>query len=73
MSNGNGCLTIGIDLEKWKGMRPDERDEHTFYALKYLVDESRRNKLLDRLITLTGSILASLTVMAPLVWWMVTK
>lgn len=69
----NDCLNIGIDLAQWKKMTPEERDEHIFYSLRYLVSESRRNKLIDRLVTLTGSIVASLTVMAPLVWWMVTK
>jgi hypothetical protein len=73
MPNGNDCLSVGIDYEQWMTMTDDERKAHTFYSLRYLVNESRKNKFIERLITFIGSLTGSIVVMAPVLWWAVNN
>lgn len=68
MPNGDNCLTIAVDKEQWENMSDDERWAHTFYCLRYLVKESQRNKLLERLITFVGSLCGSIAVLGPMVY-----
>jgi len=71
--SGENCLSIGIDLEQWKKMSQAQREEHVFFCLRDLIKESKRNRLIDRLITFAGAMAANITVMAPLVWWLVSN
>lgn len=71
--SGESCLSIEIDLKQWKRMTPEEREEHVFFCLRDLIAESKRNRFIDRIVTFAGAMAANLTVMAPLVWWLVTR
>ena len=68
MPSGTGLLNICVDIKRWKKMPVTEKDEHIFYALQYLVSESQKNKITDRMITLAGSIVASIVTIGPIMW-----
>jgi len=68
MANGNGLLSIKVDLKRWKELSDEERTEHTFFALQYLTQEAQKNKFTERLLAFAGSFVASLVALIPTIW-----
>lgn len=71
MPNGDSCLSIGIDINQWKKMNREEKDEHIFFSLRYLVNEAKKNRMSERILTLIGTITANLVILIPVIWWVI--
>ena len=68
MANGDVFLSIKMDKSHWDRMTDQDRSDHTFWCLCYLVEEAQKNKLTERILTFAGSFLASLVALVPTIW-----
>jgi hypothetical protein len=66
-------LNVCLDLDHWKQLSQEQREEQIFAALCMLLEDRNRNKFLERAMTFMGSFVASLVTLVPAIWMILEK
>ena len=62
----DGCIEVSISREDWRRMSEDQRTDHIFDVLQYLVENAKRSRLRDSFFALAGGVIGALIAWLPI-------
>ena len=62
----DGCIEVSISREDWRRMSEDQRTDHIFDVLQYLVENAKRSRLRDSFFALAGGVIGALIAWQPI-------
>lgn len=62
----DGCIEVSITREDWRRMSEDQRTDHIFDVLQYLVENAKRSRLRDSFFALAGGVIGALIAWLPI-------
>lgn len=62
----DGCIEVSITRENWRRMSEEQRTDHIFDVLQYLVENAKRSRLRDSFFALAGGVIGALIAWLPI-------
>ena len=62
----DGCIEVSITREDWRRMSEEQRTDHIFDVLQYLVENAKRSRLRDSFFALAGGVIGALIAWLPI-------
>ncbi len=62
----DGCIEVSISREDWRRMSEEQRTDHIFDVLQYLVENAKRSRLRDSFFALAGGVIGALIAWLPI-------
>ena len=62
----DGCIEDSITREDWRRMSEEQRTDHIFDVLQYLVENAKRSRLRDSFFALAGGVIGALIAWLPI-------